>query len=697
MKKLFTLIIPILFLFQAVSYSQDKTAICGTDILISKEKAANTEYAKRLEETKAYLKEKNITNYKTVVTGLGTEYHVPVVVHVMHTGGIEGSNYNPSVATINAFIAQLNNGFANTFDNSSVAGTFNGVSMPIRFYLAQRDEKNACVATTGINRVNMSGNATYVASGVGSPGISDATLKSGVNWNDLNYYNIYIVNKIDGEDGFTTVGSYTAGYAYYPTLGGFQLDGMVVLAYQATFATTTVFIHEMGHSFDLPHTFDGGNTTTCPPNANCLTDNDGICDTEPIRNMFTCNPSGTNPCTGTNWTVNTVQWNYMSYNGCTDRFTNGQSIKINDVLANIRTSYKNSAGLDAPVALPTAITPPTFNAANIGNNFDRGPEYVELNSIQHSSNGYSNEGAGDIFYVDNTCNQATQLIGTTSYPVTVTTKVNSQRVAMYIDYNNDGVFGTSAPELIFTSTGTSGTFNHTTTLNIPASGVAYNTPLRMRVLADNATSTMTPTMQLTSGQAEDFSITISQYPLPVTWRSIDSRLLENNEIEIYWSTASEMNNNKFEIEKSRDGKNFESIGTIKGIGNSDVATYYSFIDKKTSNGVQFYRIKQIDIDGKFSYSSVVNEIINTKEFNVQLFPNPANNELNIQLNGLNESNSKIEYAIKDLNGKTLLSKKMMINETYLIQNENISFLPTGIYFLELKINQKISIHRIIKD
>ncbi|MBP6455624.1 MAG: zinc-dependent metalloprotease [Chitinophagaceae bacterium] len=696
MKKIFTLII---ILFQFTSYSQVRMAVCGTDEIIAKEKAANTEYAKRLEMTKAYLKEKNITNYKTVVTGSGTEYHVPVIVHVMHTGGIEGSNYNPSVATINAFIAQLNNGFANTFDNSSVAGMFNSVSMPIRFYLAQRDESNSCSPTTGINRVDMSLNATYVASGVsaGGSGITDASLKSVVHWNDLNYYNIYIVNKINGEDGFTTVGSYIAGYAYYPVLGGQDVDGMVVLAYQATFANTTVFIHEMGHGFDLAHTFDGGTTTTCPANANCLTDNDGICDTEPIRNMFTCNPSGTNPCTSQNWNLNTVQWNYMSYNGCTDRFTNGQSVKINDVLANVRTSYKNSAGLDAPVPLPTTITPPTFNVANNGNNFDRGPEYVELNSIQHSSHGYSNEGNGSIFYVDNTCNQATQLIGTTSYPVTITTRGNSQRVAMYIDYNNDGVFGTSAPELIFTSTGISGTYNHTTTLNIPASGVAYNTPLRMRVLADNSSSTMSPTMQLTSGQAEDFSVTISQYPLPVTWRSIDSRILENNEIEVYWSTASEMNNDRFEIEKSRDGKNFETIGTIKGFGNSDVATYYSFIDKKTTNGVQYYRIKQIDIDGKFSYSTVVNEIINSKDFTVQLFPNPANNELNIQLNGLNTNTSKIEYAIKDLDGKTLLRKETKLNESYFIGNENISFLPSGIYFLELKVNQEKSIHRIIKD
>ena len=133
----------------------------------------------------------------------GTEYHVPVVVHVIHTGGAVGSAYNPSVATINALITQINNGFANTFNDPNTAGNFNSVDIPIRFYLAQRTEN--CTATTGINRIDFSSNSTYTADGVQrsstSPGVPDATIKALAHWNDLDYYNIYIVNKINGVDG----------------------------------------------------------------------------------------------------------------------------------------------------------------------------------------------------------------------------------------------------------------------------------------------------------------------------------------------------------------------------------------------------------------------------------------------------------------------------------------------------------------
>ena len=330
----------IAFLFTINLAAQDRHAGCATDDIHKNLYATDADYRARYDQTQKILKEKKIKNYKTVTTVSGTEYHVPVVVHVMHTGGAIGSNYNPTVATINALIAQINNGFANTYDNSSVSGTFNSVDIPIRFYLAQRDD--ACAATTGINRVNVT-NASYIANGVGTGGMTDAALKSLIYWNDLDYYNIFIVSQINGEDGYTTTGSFTAGYAYYPVDGGnYEQDGMVCLAYSAASATSTVFIHELGHGFNLKHTFDGGSTTTCPSNTTCASDNDEVCDTEPMQQSFTCNPTGNNPCTSSPYTGG--QWNYMSYNSCADRYTAGQSTRVMAVIDDIRTSYKNSAG-----------------------------------------------------------------------------------------------------------------------------------------------------------------------------------------------------------------------------------------------------------------------------------------------------------------------------------------------------------------
>lgn len=414
-----------------MSKSQTTHPYCASDEMHSKLMNENPNFKEQYEATHAYLKQHHINNYKTVVTGTGTEYHVPVVVHVIHTGGLVGSIYNPSDASIISFINHINDGFANLNDEPAVSGTYNSVNIPIRFYLAQRDELSSCSATTGINRFNNAGNATYVASGVGSPGISDASLKSLIHWNDLDYYNIYIVNKIDGVDGNCAPCTYTAGYAQYPVLGGSKTDGMVVLATQVS-VTSTVFIHEMGHGFDLKHPFEGGGSGVCPANGNCVTDNDEVCDTDPIQLDFACNPSGNNPCTGTNWNLSTTQFNYMSYFGCTDRFTAGQAIRVNDAIGLVRTGYKNSAGLDAPPSsLPISITAPTYNSANAGNTFGMGPIYVKLNAIEYTSSSYTFEGAGSVFYVDHTCNQSTTLIKGTSYPITVKTQINAQKVRVY--------------------------------------------------------------------------------------------------------------------------------------------------------------------------------------------------------------------------------------------------------------------------
>jgi hypothetical protein len=79
-------------------------------------------------------------------------------------------------------------------------------------------------------------------------------------------------------------------------------------------------------------------------------------------------------------------------------------------------------------------------------------------------------------------------------------------------------------------------------------------------------------------------------------------------IHLAWSTAAEINNEKFEVERSIDGEHFEYAGTIKGKGNSVKISNYRFIDPINSNNEWFYRIKQIDFDGKFEYSRTIKSL-----------------------------------------------------------------------------------------
>ena len=93
--------------------------------------------------------------------------------------------------------------------------------------------------------------------------------------------------------------------------------------------------------------------------------------------------------------------------------------------------------------------------------------------------------------------------------------------------------------------------------------------------------------------------------LPVRWLDFSATHTVDG-VRLKWSTAQEINNQKFEVERSDDGVNFETIHTTKGKGNSETTSYYSYTDSNPLNGKAFYRIKQIDFDGNSDYSVVVN-------------------------------------------------------------------------------------------
>lgn len=101
---------------------------------------------------------------------------------------------------------------------------------------------------------------------------------------------------------------------------------------------------------------------------------------------------------------------------------------------------------------------------------------------------------------------------------------------------------------------------------------------------------------------DDF--TISSIILPVTFKHVEAKR-QNKNTEIFFSTASEANNDFFTIERSSDGIVFEAVGTLQGAGNATSTQKYYFEDRDVPSGVLYYRIKQTDFDGRFDYSPVV--------------------------------------------------------------------------------------------
>lgn len=484
-------------------------ALCGTDYLHEQQMLQNPDYARHYNQDRNKWAERQaaLKSAKIIVSGSDTTYELPVVIHVVHSGEPVGSFFNPSVAAIDSMLDYLNESWSATWPGYPTAGS-GGVNMQIRFARARRTPD--CNPSDGVNRVDGRVLPNYDANGViyssSLPGPRDSALKSLSRWPASDYYNIWIVKYLDGTSG------YYAGYASYP--GPNLLDGTVIAAKYIrplTPGTSDFWYtipHELGHAFGLRHTFIGSSGAgSCPPDADCAVDGDGICDTEPHEfNDVSC-PSGTNMCTGKPYAG--VEHNMMNYTNCFDRFTPKQKERVLFSLKQYRMGLINSLGALAPDA---GLIPPAAACVPktaIDSRTDTGPHNVSLADMQTHSFGYITDGRKG--YIDRTCiQQAAHLQKGKTYTLSVSVGYMPERVKAWIDYNNDGIFQNS--EVVLNHIGTFTTPNeiHSASLLVPATAVLKK-PLRMRIMSDAYDAAEPdPCGDLQYGQTEDYSVIIEE-------------------------------------------------------------------------------------------------------------------------------------------------------------------------------------------
>lgn len=167
--------------------------------------------------------------------------------------------------------------------------------------------------------------------------------------------------------------------------------------------------------------------------------------------------------------------------------------------------------------------------------------------------------------------------------------------------------------------------------------------------------------------------------LPVELLSFEGRMLRK-EVELTWSTASEINNDYFLVEKSTDAENFESIAYVKGAGNSNTLKSYISYDKKPVIGFNYYRLKQVDYDGKYEYSSII-PVKNDPSLVFSVSPIPAGDHMTIYFNS--DKSGNLTIHILDTKGKTVSGKKVPVEEGSNILEIDISSVSQGIYMLRL--------------
>ncbi len=167
--------------------------------------------------------------------------------------------------------------------------------------------------------------------------------------------------------------------------------------------------------------------------------------------------------------------------------------------------------------------------------------------------------------------------------------------------------------------------------------------------------------------------------LPVTMLFFEGKY-ENKEINLHWGTASEKSNDRFEIERSLDGTNFKKIGEVKGSGTTGNRNDYSFTDQDFAT-VNYYRIKQVDFDGKNEYFKMISvkAVRQTEMFMVYT----ANEKSVMQVN---EDN--MAFKLIDLNGRTIASSTLGKG------NHDLKVTTAGIYFVILSKGNSIQQKRV---
>lgn len=188
-----------------------------------------------------------------------------------------------------------------------------------------------------------------------------------------------------------------------------------------------------------------------------------------------------------------------------------------------------------------------------------------------------------------------------------------------------------------------------------------------------------------------------QSTLPVTFGEVAVKKSGAN-AEISWSTLSETNNDHFIVERSDDALNFKSIGTVAGQGNTTLVQRYSYADAiGSSTGVIYYRIKQVDADGKGSYSKTVSlRIGGARISNFTAYPNPFVSNIKIQVDA--SEKEELVIRVNSLNGQTLITKRTPVQKgNNIIVIDNLQQLQPGIYMLEVVAKDGKHTQRLIKN
>jgi hypothetical protein len=233
-------------------------------------------------------------------------------------------------------------------------------------------------------------------------------------------------------------------------------------------------------------------------------------------------------------------------------------------------------------------------------------------------------------------------------------------------------------------------------VNPDISGVEPTANVTKTVTADFTTLTgfgirqaaaNTPTLSIDGIKV---GLTWATSTLPITLTSFTGKEA-NKSVLLNWVTASEKNNKTFEVFRAVDGKNFKSIGTVAGAGNSNAELKYAFVDANPFGGTNYYQLKQTDFDGKSSTSETI--AVDSKIADAQITVYAASSSVNIGITSPNETTGKL--SLFDISGRKISERNISLNKGYnsLELNDNLN---PGIHFITLENEGRLYRQKFVK-
>jgi ELWxxDGT repeat protein len=201
----------------------------------------------------------------------------------------------------------------------------------------------------------------------------------------------------------------------------------------------------------------------------------------------------------------------------------------------------------------------------------------------------------------------------------------------------------------------------------------------------------------TNGDRDLYIVNATTTTLPVILTSFTAAPVKND-VQLNWSTSTEINSSHFNIQKSEDGNSFTTVATVQAAGNSSVTKYYQYTDigaLVTNAPMLYYRLQTNDQDGRVDYSRVVSVPINKTPNGLIIYPNPAKDV--IQFAYTLQNVQKPTMRIIDADGKIVRSGLLGNTQNANHASVNISTLPAGVYYLQVINGKNVQTARFVKQ